>query len=183
LTPEPSYTQSQAPGEPDFSRLVELYYAQLYRFAVSLTRTESDAADLVQETFAIWAEKGAQLKDPGKVKSWLFTTLNRCFLQEKRHATKFPEVEISAAEDELPSVSPDLVNRIDAQKIVELLGRVDPRFRAAVALFYLEDYSYEEIGGIIGIPLGTVKSRIARGIAELKLLVSRTGIAGGGNRT
>jgi RNA polymerase sigma-70 factor (ECF subfamily) len=45
------------------------------------------------------------------------------------------------------------------------------QFQAAVALFYLEDYSYNEIAAILEIPLGTVKSRIARGIAQLRVLI------------
>ena len=55
------------------SPLVDLYYGPLYRFALSLTRTETDACDLTQETFRIWATKGHQLQDRTRVKSWLFT--------------------------------------------------------------------------------------------------------------
>jgi len=51
---------------------------------------------------------------------------------------------------------------------------VDPQYQAAVALFYLEDNSYNEIAGILEVPLGTVKSRIARGLAQLKELVLRS---------
>jgi DNA-directed RNA polymerase specialized sigma24 family protein len=64
----------------DFERVVDLYYPSLYRFAFSLVRQETDAFDLVQQTFAIWAEKGNQLRDRTKVKSWLFTTMHREFL-------------------------------------------------------------------------------------------------------
>jgi RNA polymerase sigma-70 factor, ECF subfamily len=56
---------------------------------------------------------------------------------------------------------------------VALLGQVDAQFQAAVALFYLEDYSYAEIAAILEIPLGTVKSRIARGLGQLRALVLR----------
>ena len=87
--------------------------------------------------------------------------------------TRFPHLEISEAETELPNVEPDLVSHLDAQEVVELLSQVDEQFQAAVALFYLEDYSYNEIAGILEIPLGTVKSRIARGLAQLKALVLR----------
>jgi RNA polymerase sigma-70 factor (ECF subfamily) len=52
-----------------------------------------------------------------------------------------------------------------------MLSQVDPQFQAAVALFYLEDYSYNEIAAILEVPLGTVKSRIARGLRQLKRML------------
>ena len=159
-------------GELDFQGLVDLYHGPLYRFALSLAHSESDACDLVQETFAVWATKGHQLPDLSKVKTWLFTTLYRRYLESRRHATRFPHVEISVVQDELPTIDPDLISRMDARLIVALLGQVDAVFRGPVALFYLEDYSYNDIAAILGVPLGTVKSRIARGLAELKRLVA-----------
>ena len=60
-----------------FTQLVDAHYAPLYRFALSLTRNSSDAGDLTQQTFFIWAKKGEQLRDAAKAKSWLFTTLYR----------------------------------------------------------------------------------------------------------
>jgi RNA polymerase sigma-70 factor (ECF subfamily) len=140
---------------------------------MSLTRAESDACDLVQQTFLTWATKGHQLQDVSKVKSWLYTTLHRAFLQSRRRTMRFPHLEITEAEAELPSVEPDMVSALDAQDVLQLLGQVDGQFQAAVALFYLEDYSYNEIAAILDIPLGTVKSRIARGLGQLKELVLR----------
>jgi RNA polymerase sigma-70 factor (ECF subfamily) len=157
----------------DFQSLVDLHYGALYRFAMSLTRTESDACDLVQQTYLTWATKGHQLQDTSKVKSWLFTTLHRCFLESRRRSTRFPHLEISEAEAELPNVEPGQVSHLDAQDALHLLSQVDEQFQAAVALFYLEDYSYNEIASILEVPLGTVKSRIARGLAQLKELVLR----------
>jgi RNA polymerase sigma-70 factor (ECF subfamily) len=177
-----SYDKDAAPAETDFQSLVDRHYAALYRFAMSLTHTEDDASDLVQETFLTWAAKGHQLHDPAKAKSWLFTTLHRCFLQSHRRAIRFPHLEITAAEPELPNVEPDLVTHLDALQVVELLSQVDPQYKAAVALFYLEDYSYNEIATILEIPLGTVKSRIARGLAQLKELVLRTASAQAGSK-
>ncbi len=154
--------------ELDFKKLVDDYYAPLYRFAFSLAHVESDACDLVQETFATWAMKGHQLKDHSKVKTWLFTTLHRRYLETRRRATRFLHYEIGAAEEELPLIEPQLVNRMDAQAVVLMLAEVDPLFRAPVALFYLEDYSYNQIADVLEVPLGTVKSRIARGLDQLK---------------
>lgn len=168
-----SYGEDPQRGAVDFEKLVELHYGPLYRFAMSLTRAESDACDLVQQTFLTWATKGYQLQDTSKVKSWLYTTLHRAFLESRRRFTRFPHLEITEAEAELPSVEPELVNHLDAQDVLRLLGQVDEQFQAAVALFYLEDHSYNEIASILEIPLGTVKSRIARGLAQLKELVLR----------
>ena len=158
-------------SDREFEALVEQHYGPLYRFALSLTRTETDACDLTQETFRVWATKGHQLKDRERAKSWLFTTLHRVFLESRRRHTRFPHFELDEVTEEIPNVDPDVVNRLDAQQVVELLGRVDTPFQAPVALFYLEDLSYNEIAEILEIPLGTVKSRIARGLAQLKLLL------------
>jgi RNA polymerase sigma-70 factor, ECF subfamily len=168
-----SYVHDHQPGPLDFQVLVDAYYAPLFRFAMSLTRTEGDASDLVQETFLAWGTKGYQLREASKVKSWLFTTLHRRFLETHRRTTRFPHIELTEAEEELPNVEPELADQLDGHTIVEMLAKVDPQFQAAVALFYLEDYSYNEIAAILEVPLGTVKSRIARGLGQLKLILSK----------
>ena len=61
----------------DFEQLVDAHYTALYRFAFSLAKNEMDAADLTQQTFYIWAEKGHELRDAAKAKTWLFTTIYR----------------------------------------------------------------------------------------------------------
>ena len=169
-----SYSAEPVRGQLDFQRLVDQFYGPLYRFAMSLTHAEADAADLVQETFLTWATKGHQLQDPAKVKSWLFTALHRSFLRSHRRLVRFPHLEITEAEADLPAVEPGPLSHLDAQSALALLAQVDASFQAAVALFYLEDYSYDQIASILEIPLGTVKSRIARGLAQLKELVRRS---------
>jgi DNA-directed RNA polymerase specialized sigma24 family protein len=86
--------------------LVNLYYPALYRFAFSLTHRESDAVDLTQQTFYIWARKGHQLENAAKVKSWLFTTLHREYLQTRRKSALFATMELAEAEHELPATPP-----------------------------------------------------------------------------
>ncbi len=172
MAQDDSYKKGRA--ELDFEHLVNAHYAPLYRFALSLTHSEDSACDLVQETFAVWAVKGHQLLDVSKVKTWLFTTLHRRFLETHRRAVRFPHLEIASAETELPNIDPEVVNRIDSQSLVLLLEKIDPIFKAPVALYYLEDYSYNEIAEVLDIPLGTVKSRIARGLNELKILFLKT---------
>ena len=154
--------------ETDFETLVNLYYPSLYRFAFSLTRQESDACDLTQQTFYIWAKKGHQLLNSAKVKSWLFTTLHREYLQHRRKSARYTELDTTQAEQELSEAPSPPFGTVDGPAVLNALGRLDRLFQAPIALFYLEDCSYLEIAQILEIPLGTVKSRISRGLTQLQ---------------
>jgi len=160
------------PSPPDFESLARRYYRDLYYFAFSLAGNEAEASDLVQETFYIWALKGEQLREFARAKSWLFTTLHREFLQITRRRGRFLEQDLDEVQQELPPVTPDVVNRIDAATALNSLAKIDERYRAPLALYYLEDYSYQEISAILNVPLGTVQSRIARGKAQLLTLLT-----------
>jgi RNA polymerase sigma factor (sigma-70 family) len=152
--------------ELSFENIVNAHYEPLYRFALSLARSEADAGDLVQQTFYRWAVKGSQLRDKSKVKSWLFTTLHREFLGHRRHEDKFPKVEISVLAEEgteLVADSPLMQNQLDGASVVKALQQLDEIYRAPLALFYLEEHSYREIAEILEVPAGTVMSRISRG--------------------
>jgi RNA polymerase sigma factor (sigma-70 family) len=155
-----------------FEAIVSEHYEALYRFALSLTRADADARDLTQHTFYVWATKGHQLRDLTKVKTWLYTTLHRAFLQARRRQSRFPQQELDDAVEQLPAVTPVLADRVDALQVLPALAQLDEKYQAALALFYLEDYAYKDIAMILGVPIGTVKSRIARGIAQLREIMS-----------
>lgn len=157
---------------PDFESLVTQYYESLYQFAFSLTRSEADACDLTQQTFYIWAAKGHQLRDVTKVKTWLFTTLHRQFLEIRRKQTRFPHQELDEAGGDLPAATPRPGGQLDGASVLRALAQVDEIFQAPVALFYLEDCAYQEIANILEVPLGTVKSRISRGLGQLQRLLA-----------
>jgi RNA polymerase sigma factor (sigma-70 family) len=154
-----------------FETIVSEHYEGLFRFAMSLTRAESDAWDLTQQTFYTWATKGHQLSDISKVKSWLFTTLHRAFLMARRKQSRFTHYDLEEVSDQLPAVPPRVGTQADCCEVLRALAKLDEVYRAAVALFYLEDYSYREIAEILEVPVGTIKSRIARGIAQLRTIL------------
>ena len=158
--------------ELSFEQLVTMYYQSLYRFALALSGQENDAWDLTQQTFYRWATKGQQLQDKSKVKSWLFTTLHREFLNSRRRGKRFPEVEVDAVAHELPSVAPEAEAGADRTAVLDALARVEEPYRAPLVLFYPEEHSYREIAEILGAPIGTVMSRISRGKALLRRLLS-----------
>lgn len=154
---------------PDaFQQLVDRHYAALYRFALSLSRNADAAADLVQQTFYLWAEKGHQLRDQSKAKSWLFTTLYREYLTTYRRGVKFPQVDLDSAASELPTVASDVLDRLDGPAVVAALAQVEEVYRAPLTLFYLEELSYREIADVLDIPIGTVMSRLSRGKEQLR---------------
>jgi RNA polymerase sigma-70 factor (ECF subfamily) len=151
-----------------FEQLVREHYQALYRFAVSLSGNSAEACDLTQQAYMTWAEKGHQLRDASKAKSWLFTTLYREHLRRCRRLDRFPQVELTEADAELPALVPDHVRRLEAREVMEALQQVDEVFRVPLSLFYIGDHSYMEIAAILDVPTGTVMSRIARGKQQLR---------------
>jgi RNA polymerase sigma-70 factor (ECF subfamily) len=86
---------------------------------------------------------------------------------------RFPHYELDEVPMDLPTLSPATVNQLDSAQVLQALTQVDEIYQSPVALFYLEDCSYKEISEILGVPMGTVKSRMARGIAQLQGLLTR----------
>jgi RNA polymerase sigma-70 factor (ECF subfamily) len=152
----------------DFEKLVEDFYKPLYRFALSLARQETDAGDLVQQTFFLWASKGHQLRDQTKVKTWLFTSLYREFLGRKRQQERFVEVENNPEAASAQVVSASVVNQLDGEIVQRALFALDEIYRAPLTLFYLQQLSYKEIAETLEVPIGTVMSRISRGKEQLR---------------
>ncbi len=157
-----------------FSQLVDAYYTPLFRFALSLTKNSSDAGDLTQQTFFIWAKQGHALRDAGKAKSWLFTTLYREFLRGRRRADRVTALEdLGPVEADPPAPDIDVITGMDAGLVVEALQEVDEVYRAPLTLFYMQDLSYKEIAGMLEVPIGTVMSRLSRGKAQLRAALAR----------
>lgn len=153
----------------EFEELVDAHYQALFRFGMSLARDVNTASDLVQETFCIWAAKGGQLNDRSKAKTWLFTTLHREFLSQRRRASRYSDEPVNEDTAEETSGSQDDAERqMDGRRALELLGALDETYRAPLALFYLQQHSYKEIAEILDVPIGTVMSRLSRGKEMLK---------------
>jgi RNA polymerase sigma-70 factor (ECF subfamily) len=156
-------------GEDNFTLLVDRYYASLYRFALSLARNSADACDLTQQTFYVWAAKGHTLRDAAKAKTWLFTTLYREFLRGRRRDVRVTSIEdLPPGESDIADEEIDRVRRLDGAQILQALGEIPEAFRAPLTLFYLEDLSYSEIAETLGVPVGTVMSRLSRGKDQLR---------------
>jgi len=167
-----SSEDAAAAARSDFERLVNAYYRPLYQFALSLTHAEAEASDMTQQTFYVWAAKGHQLRDGSKAKTWLFTTLHREFLKARRKEHRFPHYALDDVHIQLPSIPPQAIERLDGPRVLQALARLPEPYQAPLALFYLGEHSYTEIADILGIPIGTVQSRIARGKMQLQRMLT-----------
>lgn len=157
----------------------------LYRTALRLTSNPADAEDLVQDTY-LKAFRSAEQFQPGtNLKAWLFTILQNTFLNRRRRSVKEPiTVEPEEMERASTGLSPEAASPEDLllretlnSDLRDALDGLPEAFRQAVWLRDVEEFSYAEIASMLGIPVGTVMSRISRG---RRLLYERlTGAAGG----
>lgn len=161
-------------SSPSFEQIVDAHYQGLHRFALSMCRSEATAQDLVQNTFLQWARKGHTLRDASKVKTWLFTTIYREWLSIARREKKHVQVEFE------PEVHGAVQNdddgddpRVDSATLQQALDELDPNYRAPLVLFYLKELSYREIAESLGIPIGTVMSRLSRAKDHLRSILLR----------
>ena len=157
----------------NFEDIVSAHYQPLYRFGYSLAKNEHEAGDLAQQTFFIFAEKGDNLRDKSKVKSWLFTTLYREFLRRRNKESRMDHYEPEMLEAAGGAVEPHIRRSLDANLALEALAEVDEVYRQPLALFYMKDLSYKEIAEALDVPIGTIMSRLSRGKAQLRDIFKR----------
>jgi RNA polymerase sigma-70 factor (ECF subfamily) len=173
--------------DADFEQAALAHIDSLFGTAMRLTRRAPDAEDLVQDTY-LKAFRAAHQFEPGtNLKAWLFTILHNTFRNMRRHAGRNPvEVDSEAVEravsDGPGGQSPEqMLSRRDLD--ADLKGALDAlpdAFRQAVWLRDVEELSYAEVADVLGVPIGTVMSRISRGRrALLDGLQARRGAASG----
>ena len=167
----------------DYEEIVALYHHDLYRFAYSLAGNEHDACELTQEAYYRLLSNNRELRDSTKTKAWLFTTLYRLFLGEKRRSSRFPHLTISSVEHELPALTAQMVNAMDGVLVMEALLELDEHHRIPLVLFYLQNLSYREIAETLDVPIGTVMSRLSRSKVALRdRLAARSAQCNASNR-
>jgi RNA polymerase sigma-70 factor (ECF subfamily) len=151
---------------------------QLYRIALRLSGSRQVAEELVQEAY-LRAFRGWRGYRPGtNLAAWLATILRNAYLDEVRKQSRRPGQEsledtseyylynhlTQAGEEPQEAV----LNRLSGGAIVESLGDIPPQFREVVVLVDIGDFSYQDAADILGVPIGTVMSRLYRGRRALK---------------
>ncbi len=164
---EPALRARSAAQEAPFEQEALPHQRALFGTAYRLTRNAADAEDLVQET-CLRAYRAWHTYTPGtNVRAWLYTILYRARLDSLRKRGRSPRtVELT---DDGPPVTPcQDAYASGYEELNRALLALPERFRAAVVLRDVEDLSYDEIARALGVPIGTVMSRIHRGRALLR---------------
>ena len=157
---------------PSWDDVVRDHGARVYRLAYRLTGNQHDAEDLTQEVF-VRVFRSLSQYTPGTFEGWLHRITTNLFLDQMRRKQRirFDALADDAAErlagrEPTPAQAYDDTHFDD--DVQRALDHMQPEFRAAVVLADIEGLSYEEIADLLGIKLGTVRSRIHRGRAQLR---------------
>ena len=151
----------------DFAQDLALQIPRLRRYARALTHNAAWADDLVQDTLERALGRRWLFRFNSNLTAWLYTMLYRLYLNDAARARRFRTV----AEAEAPEAVAvdDMALQLDLRRA---LARLSVEHRAVLVLVALEQLSYKEAAGVLGVPVGTVMSRLARAREHLRLLLS-----------
>jgi RNA polymerase sigma-70 factor (ECF subfamily) len=161
-----------------FARDALPWMDDVYRFALSLARDPADAQDVVQETY-LRAYRSWHTFDPNSdCRRWLFTICRNAFLRSRQQGRH--EIDVTDADAEALAAAREhgamiadgtdrLLASVDLRPALDrALANLDEPFRSAVQLVDVEDQSYEAAADILGVPIGTVRSRLFRGRRQMQ---------------
>ena len=168
-------TQQLQQREQDerFQREALVWLDDVYRFAVSLTRDETDAEDVVQDTFLRAYRSWHTYAEGSDCRRWLFTICRNAFLKARQRDRSSGELVDSDVDlmrasrlffEAMRSGYDDLHARVDlASALADALAKLPEPFRSTVVIVDVEDQPYEAAAEILGVPIGTIRSRLFRG--------------------
>jgi len=143
----------------------------LRRYARALTGDRERADDLVQDTLARALSRIHLWRPAASIRPWLFTIMHNLFLNERRRASRTVQLSGDPAEP--------AADRADSRALLDdldrALGLLAEDQRAAVLLVGVEEMSYDDAARVLGIPIGTLMSRLSRGREQLRRLLEGDG--------
>lgn len=171
-----------------FGRLIEDHLTAARRLALAAVGQPSDADEAVQDASVVAWRKLDSLQDPGAFRAWFMRIVWRKALDRRRSIrTWFERFSSSSRDETLPAFdaatsdpSPDavLLSHELEHAIKQLIRALPPRLRDPLLLAASGDHRYEEISGLLGIPVGTVKWRISEARRVIRLKLDRLGYGG-----
>jgi RNA polymerase sigma-70 factor, ECF subfamily len=164
-------------GTATFSQAALEHLDSLYGYALILTRDQTAAEDLVQETYLRAVRAFGQLTPNSNLKGWLFVIMRNAWLNQLRHSRSGPRfVELNDDEvgfvhqNDRISEDPHVVylRKVEREQIRVAIANLPELYREIIVLRDLEGFSYQEIATMLECPAGTVMSRLGRARAKLR---------------
>lgn len=161
-----------------FERQAEKVFPSVFGTALRLTRSREDAEDLAQEAI-VRAYEAFDRFDGANFKAWLLRIVTNLYINRYRQRQRGPQIasideenmaEPAASEDDVPGRI--MFDELLSGEVEDALAKVPDDFRIAVVLSDIEGLSYQEIADATDVPIGTVRSRLARGRAILRRMLS-----------
>ena len=158
-------------GIPTWEEVARTHGRFLYTVAYRLTGNDDDAQDLVQDVL-LRVRRGLETYRPGSLEGWLSRITTNAFLDDVRRRRRRPLDALPDDPDRAvpPAIGADETSAAESisDEVQAALTHLPDEYRAAVVLCDVVGLSYEEIGEALGIPVGTVRSRIHRGRRQLR---------------
>lgn len=167
--------RAQAGDREALERLLRAVEAPLYRYLLGVIGRPDLAEDVLQEVFLLLYRKLRWLRDPALFRPWAYRIASRESFRAVRRQRRGPAPADAALLEEMPApADPSLeaaeMARDWERRLPQLLETVSPASRAVLVLHYLQEMTLEDVAAVLGVPLGTVKSRLAYGLRALRAL-------------
>jgi RNA polymerase sigma-70 factor (ECF subfamily) len=172
-------------------QLVQRYQDRLYVTVLRMVNHPEDAADLVQETFVRAMQGVARFEGKSSLYTWLFRIAVNLAISHRRAGVYRAAVSLDGDREETDGLNRQAAGlrrqlaqetemdpaaaagqRMEYDRLLEALGRVDPEFRAVIVLRDVEECDYEQMAAILDVPVGTIKSRLFRARAALREMLA-----------
>jgi RNA polymerase sigma-70 factor, ECF subfamily len=192
----------ESPLPTDDARRFEAHLSPLlgaaYGTALHLTRNTHDAEDLVQDAAFLAFRAFHQFAEGTRFKAWFFRILMNRFYEKYRKGKREPDTveyddapalylydqsERTGLTTQVPDPAAFIVSKLTTEQVAAAIAGLPEDFRTVAALYFMEDFGYQEIADMLGIPIGTVRSRLHRGRRLLQValwaLAGEIGIVAG----
>jgi RNA polymerase sigma-70 factor, ECF subfamily len=154
---------------PDRAALIEAQIPGLRRFACALLRGDREAADdLVQDTLERALSRWNLCRNQGNLRGWLYTILYNRFLSNQHRVRRRGPHDAFTDETELPGVDGGQQSALEHRDLLRAFAALPEEQRTVLLLVGVEDLSYQEAARVLGVPIGTVMSRLSRGRERLR---------------
>ncbi|HEX9981661.1 MAG TPA: RNA polymerase sigma factor [Thermoanaerobaculia bacterium] len=157
--------RAQSGDRAALEQLLGTIQEPLHRYVASLVGTRAAADDILQDVFVrIWRKLG-WLHDPALFRPWAFRIASR---EAFRHLAREQKWREQVRDDEVLATLPAAPQKVDDGELTRLIAEASPASRAVLVLHYSEELTFDEISEVLGIAVGTVKSRLAYGLRTLR---------------